>query len=177
DLSGKKIGVQSLNSQQVIGVQVVLKKAGADLKSINFVEMPFSALGNALRAGHVDAVSLVDPFTTQLVLSGVGRVLSWSYVESIPAQPLGAWFAKRSFVAKNPGVVEAFNKTMKESIDYMNADEDRTRNDDATFTGLPADVVKTMPVPRLDYQVNVANWQKTIDMMKEYGVLQNSHKP
>jgi NitT/TauT family transport system substrate-binding protein len=176
-LAGKKIGVQSLNSQQVIGVQVVLKRAGVDLKSVNFVEMPFPALPNALRAGQVDAVSLVDPFTTQLIISGAGRVLSWSYVESIPDQPLGAWFAKRSYVAKNPEIIEAFNKTMKESIDYMNADEDRTRSEVATFTGLPAEVVKSMPVPHLDYKIDLANWQKTIDMMKEYGVLQSSHKP
>ena len=177
ELAGKKIGVQSLNSQQVIGVQVVLKRAGVDLKTVNFVEMPFPALPNALRAGQVDAVSLVDPFTTQLVITGAGRVLSWSYVESLPDQPLGAWFAKRSYVAKNPAIIDAFNKTMKESIDYMNSDADRTRDEVAAFTSLPAEVVKSMPVPRLDYKVNVANWQKTIDMMKEYGVLQNSHKP
>jgi NitT/TauT family transport system substrate-binding protein len=177
DLSGKKVGVQSLNSQQVVGVEVVLKRAGVDLKKVAFAEMPFPALVNALRAGYVDAVSIVDPFTTQLVLSGVGRVISWSYVESIPNQPLGAWFAKRTFVVGHHNVIEAFNRAIKESIDYMNADEDRTRQEVASFTGLASDVVKSMPPPSLNYHVNLDNWQKTIDMMREYNVLQQAHTP
>jgi NitT/TauT family transport system substrate-binding protein len=177
DLSGKKVGVQSLNSQQVVGVNVVLKRAGVDLKKVAFAEMPFPALANALRAGYVDAISIVDPFTTQLVLSGVGRVISWSYVESIPNQPLGAWFAKRTFVLAHHTAIEAFNQAIKESIDYMNADEERTRQEVATFTGLPSDVVKSMPPPGLNYHVSLDNWQKTIDMMREYNVLQQEHTP
>lgn len=177
DLAGKKMGVSSLNSQQVIGVQVVLKRAGVDLKTMQFVEMPFPALGNALRAGHVDAVAPVDPFTTQLVNSGVGRVLSWSYVESIPEQPLGVWWAKTAYVTKNPKIVEAFNRSMKESIDYMNANAQRARDDVTAFTGLAPELVKDMPPPGLDYDVRPAKWQQVIDMMVESKVLQKSRKP
>jgi NitT/TauT family transport system substrate-binding protein len=176
DLAKKKVAVSSLNSQQVIGVQVLLKKAGVDPRSVEFVELPFPAQINALRARQVDAVVPVDPFTTQLLITG-GRVISWSYVESIPDQPLGAWFAKRSFISKNPGIIEAFNRTMKESIDYMNADEERARRDVVAFTGLSLDLVKGMPVPHLVYQVRPERWQNVIDMLVEYKVLEKAHKP
>jgi NitT/TauT family transport system substrate-binding protein len=176
DLGRKKIAVSSLNSQQVVGVQMLLKNAGVDPRSVEFVELPFPAQVNALKASQVDAVVSVDPFTTQLLRTG-GRVISWSYVESIPDQPLGAWFAKRSFIAKNPQLIEAFNRTMKESIDYMNADADRARADVVAFTGLTMDLVKGMPVPHLVYQVRPDRWQKVIDMLVEYKVLQKPHKP
>ena len=176
DLARKKIAVSGLNSQQVIGVQMILKKTGVDPRSVEFIELPFPAHINALNAGQVDAVVLVDPFTTQLLRSG-GKVIAWSYVESIPDQPLGAWFAKRSFIDKNPKVIEAFNSTMKESIDYMNADAERARRDVAAFTGLSADLLNEMPVPHLVYQVRPEQWQRVIDMLVEYKVLQKPHKP
>ena len=88
DLRGKKVGVGGLATQNTIAVKMLLDKAGVDLSSVSFAEVPFTAMVNAIKAGHVDAVVPVDPFTTQLRLSG-GRVLAWNYVESIPEQPLG----------------------------------------------------------------------------------------
>jgi len=67
-----------------------------------------------------------DPFTTQLRLNG-GRVISWNYVEAIPEQPLGVWFAKGSFLKSNPQAIDGFIKAMKESIDYLHADDSRAR--------------------------------------------------
>src|SRR5262249_40966573 len=87
DLDRKKLAVASLWSQNTVSVQTVLKRAGVDIKTVQFVELPFVAMSNALKAGHVDAVSLIDPFTTQMVSTGVGRVVSWTYVEALPGQP------------------------------------------------------------------------------------------
>jgi NitT/TauT family transport system substrate-binding protein len=176
DLGGKKIAVSSLNSQQVIGAQMLLKKAGVEPRTVEFIELPFPAHGNALRAGQVDAAVTVDPFTTQLLRSG-GRVISWTYVESIPGQPVGAWWARRSFINRDAKLIEAFNRAMKESIDYMNADADRARADVAAFTGLNIDLVKGMPVPHLVYDVRLERWQRVIDMLVEYKVLQKTHQP
>jgi NitT/TauT family transport system substrate-binding protein len=176
DLAGKKMAVSSLNSQQVVGIQMILKKAGVDLKTMQFIEMPFPAQVNALRAGHVDAAAPVDPFTTQLLQSGTGRVLSWSYVESIPEQPVGVWWAKGAFIGKNPKAIDAFAASMKESIDYMNADTDRAKADVTSFTGLNPALVKDMPPPSLDYRVRVAKWQQVVDMMVASNVLQKPHK-
>ena len=50
DLGRKKVAVSSLNSQQAVGVQMLLKKAGVDPRSVEFVELPFPAQVNALKA-------------------------------------------------------------------------------------------------------------------------------
>jgi len=118
----REIGVGGLATQNTIAVKMLLDKAGVDLASVSFAEVPFTAMVNAIKAGHIDAVVPVDPFTTQLRLSG-GRVLSWNYVESIPKQPPGVWFTKAAFARSNPQVIEGFIRSMKESIDYLRADE------------------------------------------------------
>jgi NitT/TauT family transport system substrate-binding protein len=170
DLRGKKVGVGGLSTQNTIAVKMLLDKAGVDLSSVAFSEVPFPAMINALKAGHVDAVVPVDPFTTQLRLSG-GRVLSWNYVEAIPEQPLGVWFTKGSIIKSNPQVIDAFIKSMKESIDYLHADESRARDEIAGYIKIDRSILDSMPLIGWDYRVKLDRWQAVVDMMVRYGGL------
>lgn len=176
DLAGKRVAVSQLHSQNTVGAQMLIKNAGVDLSTVQFLELPLPTQFDALKNNRVDAVVTVDPYTTQLQVSGLGKVLSWNYVESIPSQPLGAWFVKRAYLAKNGDLVARFNKSIKESIDYMNADHDRARAKVAEFTGLNADLVKDMPLITWDYNVRPDRWQKVIDLMTVTGELQKPHK-
>ena len=170
DLRGKRIGVGGLSTQNTIAVKMLLDKAGVDLSSVSIAEVPFIAMINALKAGHVDAVVPVDPFTTQLRLSG-GRVIAWNYVESISEQPLGVWFTKGSFLRSNPQVIEAFIKSMKEAIDYLNADELRARDEVADYIKIDRAILNSMPLIGWNYQVRIDKWQAVVDMMVRYGGL------
>ncbi len=170
DLRGKKIGVGGLSTQNTIGVKMLLDKAGVDPSSVSFSEVPFSAMANALKAGHVDAVVPVDPFTTNLRLNG-GRVLVYNYSASIPEQPLGVWFTKGAIVKANPQAIEAFTKSMKESIDYLKADDARARDEIADFIKIDRTILNSMPLIGWDYRVKPDRWQAVIDMMVKYAGL------
>ena len=170
DLRGKKIGVGGLSTQNTIAVKMLLDKAGVDLSTVSMSEVPFTAMVNAIKAGHVDAVVPIDPFTTQLRLSG-GRVIAWNYVESVPEQPLGVWFTKASFVRSNPQVIDAFIRSMKEAVDYLRADESRARDEIAAYTQIDRKVLDRMPLIGWSYQVKLDRWQAVVDMMVRYGGL------
>jgi len=170
DLRGKKIGVGGLSTQNTIAVKMLLDKAGVDLSTVSMSEVPFTAIVNAIKAGHVDAVVPIDPFTTQLRLSG-GRVIAWNYVESVPEQPLGVWFTKASFARSNPQVIDAFIRSMKEAVDYLRADESRARDEIAAYTQIDRKVLDSMPLIGWSYQVKLDRWQAVVDMMVRYGGL------
>jgi len=173
DLEGKKVAVSGLHSQNTVGVQKLIMDSGVDLSTVQFLEMPFPSMVDVLKSGQVDAVVVVDPYTTQLLSSDVGKVLSWNYVEVIPEQPLGAWFAKKSFVEKNPEVIAGFTKSIQESIDYMMADPERARLKVAEFTGLDPQLVQEMPLIGWDYNVSTEKWQAVIDLMVEMNELKD----
>lgn len=175
DLAGKKIAVSGLHSQKTVAMQTLFKRAGVDLGKLQLVEIPFPSQVDALRSKQVDAINTVDPYTTQLIASGLGRVVAWDYADSIPEQPLGAWFAKSSFIKSNSAAVENFNKSIKESIEYMMADPARARAEVVAYTGLPPDLVKDMPMIGWDYRVRADKWQAVIDMMVESGELKSKH--
>jgi NitT/TauT family transport system substrate-binding protein len=175
DLAGRKIAVSGLHSQKTVAMQTLFKRAGVDLNRLQLVEIPFPSQVDALKSKQIDAIDTVDPYTTQLVASGVGRVVAWDYADSIPEQPLGAWFAKSTFVKGNPGAVERFNEAIKESIDYMMADPLRARAEVVAYTGLAPELVKDMPMIGWDYKVRADKWQAVVDMMVESGELKSKH--
>jgi NitT/TauT family transport system substrate-binding protein len=176
DLAGKKIAVSGLHSQKTVAMQTLFKRAGVDITKLQLVEIPFPSQVDALKSKQVDAINTVDPYTTQLIASGIGRVVAWDYADSIPEQPLGAWFAKSTFIKSNKKAVSSFNEAIKESIEYMMADPARARAEVVAYTGLPANLVKDMPLIGWDYKVKADKWQAVIDMMVESGELKSKHK-
>ena len=176
DLHGKRVAVAALHSQNAVATTVALAKAGADTSKIQITEMPLPTMGDALKSKQIDAVSHLDPWVTQLMQAGVARNLSWIYVESVPEQPIGAWFASSTFIAKKKDVAMAFVKSIQEAIDYMHADEARARQNVAAFTGLDPKLTQTMPLNNWDWRISPARWQETIDMMVKSGELTKPHK-
>ncbi len=176
DLSGKKISTSGLHGQQTVAAQLVLKRAGVDLSKIQLMESPSPTQPDLLKSKQVDAVITVDPYTTILQTSGLGRVLSWHFVESVAEQPIGAWYAKAAFVKANADLAARYAKTIREAIDYVNADEARTRRGVAEYTGLSVQLLSAMPLNKWDYRVRPDHWQGVADMLFEMGELQSRHK-
>jgi NitT/TauT family transport system substrate-binding protein len=175
DLVGKRVATAQINGQATIAAQFAMQKAGVDPSKVQLIEIPYPRHPDVLRTHQVDAVITTEPFTTMLISSGAGRVLSWHYAESMPGAPLGVWIAKKSYIEKNQDIVSRFNRSIKESIEYMNADAPRARQKTVEFTGLDPQLVKAMPALRFDYNVRIEKWQQSIDMMVASKVLERPH--
>lgn len=176
DLAGKRISTSGLHGQQTVAAQYVLKKAGLDLSKIQLLESPTPTQADLLKSKQVDAIVTVDPYTTILQTSGVGRVLSWHFVESVPEQPIGVWYAKAAFVKTHAEAAARYAKTLREAVEYVNADPARTRQAVAEFTGLDIGLLNAMPLNKWDYRVRPDRWQGVADMLYEMGELQSRHK-
>jgi NitT/TauT family transport system substrate-binding protein len=109
-------------------------------------------------------------------LSDYAKILAWDYVESLPEQPIGAWYGRADYVQKNRDVVTRFAKSIHDSIDYMHADAERARKNVATYTGLDPALVKELPLNNWSYKINPKVWQAVADMMHSTGELQKPHK-
>lgn len=176
DTAGKKFALSNLHSQLHVAVQVVLKKHGVDPSKVTFLELPFASHPDALRSKQIDVAVALDPWTTQMRTSTYAKVLSWNYVESLPEQPIGAWYARADFVKKNSDAVAKFAQAIRDSIEYMNADEPRAKNNVAAYTGLNVAFLQDMPLNRWSYKIDPKAWQAVADMMHESGELQKKHK-
>ena len=138
--------------------------------------VPFASQPDTLRSKQIDVAASLDPWTTQMRLSDWAKILAWDYVESLPEQPIGAWYARVDFVQKNKDVVERFAKSIHDSIDYMYADVPRAQQNIAAYTGLDPALVKQLPLNGWSYKIDPAKWQAVADMMHSTGELQKPHK-
>ena len=73
---------------------------------------------------------------------------------------------------KNAEAVTRFARSVRDAIDYMNADADRAKANVAAYTGLKAAFLKDMPLNRWSYRIDPAKWQGVADMMHASGELQ-----
>ena len=175
-LSGKKIAISGTHTQKTVAIQTLLRKVGVEANMFQFVEIPFASHPEVLKSGQVDAVASLDPWTTQMRNSGIGRILAWDYVDSLPEQPIGAWFVRAEFSKKNADSIDRFARAIRDTIEYMRADENRARLNVANYTGLDPALLKQMPLNNWDYRIKPDIWQAMIDMMHQGGELQKPHK-
>ena len=174
DLKGKAFAISGTHTQKTVMVQAAMKKAGVAADQFSFVEMPYASHVDALRNKAIDVAASLDPWTTILRNSDFATVLAYDYIETIPSQPVGAWFAKREFVDKNGEALKRFVKSFCDVADYMQADADRARKNIAAYTGLAAELVKEVPVNKWTCRVNLPIWQRVADMMFSGGELQKA---
>jgi NitT/TauT family transport system substrate-binding protein len=177
DLIGRRLATSARSSQATVGVDEVLRQNGIDPKQVQYLEAGYPNHFDMLRTRQVDAVASTEPFTTQILQSGIANVISWHYAEGFPGGPLSGAFAKRSYIAQNRDIIERFNKAMKASIDYMMADKARGQKLIVEFTGLDPAIVEKMVYSRYDYDVIPEKWQQVIQMMINSKILEKPHTP
>lgn len=177
DLVGKRIAVLARSSQATIAVDDIFRQHHIDPKQVHYLEANYPAYYDMLRTKQVDAVAATEPFTTQILASGIADVIAWHYAEAFPGGPLSAVAAKRTYIAQHSDVMNRFNQAMKSSIEFMNADVARGRKLVVEFTGLDSAIVDKMVYSRYNYDVRPEKWQHLIKIMIDSGVLEKQHTP
>jgi len=172
DLEGRSVAVNATGGNQVyVAVVKTLEDAGVDIKKVSFQEIPFPQMPAVLGQGQVDAVATVDPFTTQLLAGGKGREIAWFYSDALPGMPIGTYFAKGSWVKKNPETATAFRDTMEETIKFLNANPDKARDLIAEFTGLDRGLLNTMPNIQWSTTVSRSTWDNLVKIYVKQGII------
>jgi NitT/TauT family transport system substrate-binding protein len=177
DLVGKRLAASARSSQATVSVDAVLRQANIDPRQVNYLEAAYPNHYDMLRTRQVDAVAATEPFTTRILSSGIANVISWHYAEAFPGGPLSAAFAKRPYIAQNRDVIDRFNRALKASIDFMQADVKRGQRMIVEFTGLDPALVEKMPYLRYNYEVRPEKWQQVIKIMTDSNILEKPHTP
>ena len=83
----------------------------------------FAAMGGAFIGGTGDFVSLFEPNAIQIEKQGLGYVVA-SIGELGGVVPYTAYNAKKSYIEKNPKIIEGFTKAIQKGLDYVNSHSD-----------------------------------------------------
>jgi NitT/TauT family transport system substrate-binding protein len=169
DLAGKKVSAGLINSVNYVHMQWWLEKQGVDPKKVEFLEIPFPQMPDALFQNRLDAVWAVEPFLTFMLKSGKARIMAMPYQDNMPGMDITGYVAKESWLKANGDVARRFKRVIERATDYLNKAPKEERDGwVAKFTGMKPEVVTAMTLPDFTTQWNVKSLQENLDLAVKY---------
>ncbi len=100
DFVGKKVGAPGIGAFLDVLFRKWLIEKGVDPKSVNFVEVTFPTMSDALKSGSVDAVLTVEPFVSRIKAAGAGEVATRYAAELARSEPIISYVSTRAFAER-----------------------------------------------------------------------------
>lgn len=114
-IAGRKAGMPAMT------LEWALNKNGVKTEEVNFdTSIAFAAMSGAFIGGTGDYVSLFEPNALALEKEGKGYVVA-SLGELGGVVPYTTYHAKKSYIEKNPEVIEGFTKAIDRALDYVHS--------------------------------------------------------
>lgn len=176
DLKGKQLAVNNIGNQTWLAFVEVLEMNGVDKKDVNFLELPFPNMEDALVNKQIDAVYNVEPFTSKMLTNADLKAISYPATESLPGQPAGAFWASEKWLASNGQTAEKFVNAMKKATAYLAEHPEETNTLIAEYTGLPPAMIENMKPIIWTSEVEQDTLQGLLDLMKKHGLLEKEMK-
>lgn len=165
-LAGRTIGVPALTGLLTDAVVYLLHQRGVDRNDVRFVQVPFPAMGDQLRAGRVDAVVAGIPFSSGLAAQGF-RIHEDVVVAAVSDASGGAvdngmtalFAATSAYAREHPDVIRAWRASLNEAIDYLEANDAEARMLLQTWLKMPPEVARKAPLPRWEVEITAEDLQ------------------
>jgi NitT/TauT family transport system substrate-binding protein len=174
DLKGKTVGVPGIGALLHIMLRRDLKANGVDPDSVRYVEIGFPQAGDALKSGQIDAYPSQAPFTARILQSGAGKAVS-NWLSATPdGTPTVVFATTRKWANEHKKEIEAMRDAMREALDFIKTHRDETSQAIGKYTGLPAQVVASLPPPVINVDLTPQQIQFWIDICKEQQLIKGN---
>jgi NitT/TauT family transport system substrate-binding protein len=165
DLSGKKVSVGLINSINHVHMVEWLRKSGVDGKSVQFIEIPFPQMADALLQNRLDAVWAVEPFLTIMRKSGNARILGHPYLDNLPGMDITAFFARESWLKSNTDAALRFKRAYQRAVTHLVAAPKPERDEwVAKFSGVRAELVAEMTLPQFSLEFGMPSLRANMEL-------------
>jgi NitT/TauT family transport system substrate-binding protein len=172
-LAGKTIAVNLTNNIQTLLTNAELKANGVNPASVKYVVIPFPDMAAALKAGQVDAVSVVEPFLTGTEQSDGAVPVMQECTGSLAAFPLGGYFATAAWAARYPHTAHAFQLAIAKAQAFANAHPAAVRAILPTYTKISIAAAPHINLGLFPPTMNPAQLQRVADLMLAGGLLKS----
>src|SRR6185437_4418433 len=150
-----------------------VQSKGVDFRKITWVEVPFTRMGDTMKAGLVDVVAATLPFYARITDAKIGYDMGDLFAGVPDGSLLAFYGASRDWVRKNPEAVKAFRASLDEAVAFI-ADPSHTTAVQtilAKYTKLPVGA-EPPPVPvTLAVHVKPNALAFWIDVAEEQGLI------
>jgi NitT/TauT family transport system substrate-binding protein len=175
DLEGKRFLVNNLQNVNWAYSREAISKAGGDPSRIQFLELEFPQMVDALLGGQADAASMTEPFTT--VGLGTGKLVAASYmfVEIQPGLNIAGWMTRGDWVKQHMAEALAFRRVVQRAMDALNQSPDEKTKAILQFTPLKPELLPKVTLDNWTTRVDPDDLQKQLAVYKKQGAIDQTY--
>jgi NitT/TauT family transport system substrate-binding protein len=171
DLNGKTVAVAGLFDLNWLSTKVWIDANGVDSTSVSLIEIPNSAMLDALLAHRVDGATLSEPFISLDLRTGKARRLA-DVTGALGAHiHEAAWFTTTGYAQEHRDDVLRFRAIVARAAAYTNTHHAETVGLLAAFTGLEPAAIAGAHRSSIALLLDPANIQPLIDAAAKYKVI------
>ena len=122
DMIDHKVGVPGLGGTFDILAKKWVESKGVDFRKVTWIEVPFTRMGDTMKAGLVDVVAATLPFYARIVDGKIGYDMGDLFTGVPDGSLLAFYGASRDWARKNPEAVKGFLKALNHGIKDAIAD-------------------------------------------------------
>jgi NitT/TauT family transport system substrate-binding protein len=172
DLTGKIVGVPTLDGELQLGASLWIDKNGGNAKSVHFVEVPSSAMTAVLKQGRVDAAMMGQPFLAMakgdvVELGDALGAISPQFVDSV-------FVASKPWLEAHPDAARRFVRVMVQTAHWANGHHAETAAILSQAAGIDLAIVNAMVRDVYAETLDAALMQPAIDAATKYGTLKET---
>ena len=172
DLEGQYIATHATKSVAGAAIKGRLQLEG--VRDYTLVEIPVANMGLAVADSNVAAATMSEPYLTQSLLRGDGKLLSWIIGgPPIEEMPFGLLIFRTDVYRNNPQAVKAFLRAHLQAVEWINQNPDEARSLLTRRLGLSEEVGKKIILPYwlLDARINPSLLESMQPLLVEIGML------
>lgn len=169
-LEGKTVIVNVLNNVNWAFTREAVLRAGGDPAKVQFLEIGFPQMNDAVIAGRAAAASNTEPFTTVGMEAGL-KPISFMFTEVQPGLNIAGWVARGNWVKEHPKAVAAFRKVLQRSIDLLEHNEAERIASIVKYTQLKEELVKKAVFDPWQTKLDPEDLQKQVAIYQRHGMI------
>jgi NitT/TauT family transport system substrate-binding protein len=174
DLNGQIIAINGLKDLTQFTTAAWIDKNGGDVRTVKFIELPFSEMATALQQHRVAAALMTEPFASAAkpvarVLGNAGAAVGNKYL-------VMGWFAQDSWTAQNSETIRRFRLAITRAAVWANAHPSESAAILARYTKMTVEMIRTMARAKYDTTgaLDPTLMQPVIDTAARYGTLSHA---
>lgn len=170
-LSGRTIAVNALNSVAALLVSSTLESQGVPSSQVHLVAIPFPAMPAALKAHHIDAAYLAEPYLSQAEVQIGGEALIDVNGGATQNFPIDGYVATVSWCRRYPKTAAAVAAAIDRGQAIADTNRPRVESVLHTYTTIDKQIAAIMALGNFPTRVNAVHLQRVPDLMQSFGQL------
>lgn len=171
DLAGRTVVVPGHSTVQDFLLRKGLKKSGLDLEQVNIVVLKPPEMIGALRTAQIAAFIAWEPYPSQAVTSGVGRLLAASR-DIWPGHPCCVLVTDSRFLKAHPDKVQAVVRGHIRATRFIEAHPEEALRIGVKYTGMDEETVRlAMQNVHFTYELSLEGEKEYVRFLSELGYI------